>query len=56
MRKPVVNSDKCIGCEACIEICPFNVINLKNGKAEINHEKCSNCRVCTMACPVGAIQ
>ncbi len=56
MGFPIVNTKECIACEACIEICPFNVINMENGKAKINQETCSNCRVCLMACPVGAIQ
>ena len=52
MDKPIVNSNDCIACEVCIEICPFNVINMEDGKAKINYETCSNCRICQ----VGAIK
>jgi len=47
-----VDKSKCIGCGACVSICP-NVFALKDGKAiVISKEECSDS---VDACPVGAI-
>ncbi len=52
---PKVNVELCIGCGACIDVCPMKAIVMVNGKANIEEEKCRNCRVCQRTCPVGAI-
>jgi electron transfer flavoprotein alpha subunit len=49
-----VNSDKCTGCKDCIVSCPFEAIELKDGKADIN-EYCQVCMACISVCPEGAI-
>jgi len=49
-----VNKDKCTGCKDCIASCPFEAIELKEGKAEIN-EYCQSCMSCLSVCPEGAI-
>jgi ferredoxin len=58
----VVDASKCIGCRLCVNICPVNAIEFKNGKAIIDAEKCINCGICKngnrsnyKGCPVGAI-
>jgi Fe-S-cluster-containing hydrogenase component 2 len=56
MGFPEVNTEECIACEACFDLCPFDAINFENGTSKINNEKCSNCRVCIIVCPVGAIR
>ncbi len=49
-----VDSDKCIGCKACMGIgCP--AISMKNGKASIDHTQCVGCGVCVSLCAKGAI-
>ncbi|NIV36010.1 MAG: 4Fe-4S dicluster domain-containing protein, partial [Anaerolineae bacterium] len=50
----VVNIDKCTGCESCLESCPYDAIDIKDGKATIN-EYCQICRACLETCPEGAI-
>ncbi|MCL5236426.1 MAG: FAD-binding protein [Nitrospirae bacterium] len=50
----VVNTEKCTGCEQCIESCPYTAIVMKDGKAYIN-EYCQFCRTCLSVCPEGAI-
>jgi len=43
--------DKCIGCEACIDICPMEAINLNDsGLAEVNLTRCIGCGVCLTSC------
>ncbi len=49
-----VNPDKCTGCKDCLASCPFEAIELKDGKAEIN-EYCQACMTCLSVCPEGAI-
>jgi len=50
----VVKSEKCTGCETCLDSCPFDAIVLKEGKAYIN-EYCNACMTCLSVCPEGAI-
>lgn len=52
---PIIDTELCIGCGACIEICPADAIVLKEGKAEIRTEKCKKCKACINSCPVNAI-
>lgn len=49
-----VIKDKCIGCEKCVDQCPFGAIEMVEGKAYIT-EACTVCGACIDACPVGAI-
>ena len=51
---PVYVTDDCTGCEACVTVCPFGAIEIRNGKAYIT-EACRVCGQCVDACPVGAI-
>ncbi len=57
-KKCVVNTDKCIGCKACLKSgCPAMVFNKDvEGKASILSGSCLGCEVCMQICPVGAIE
>ena len=55
----MVNIDlkKCIGCLKCVAVCPFNVLDIENGKPQASQEKpCIKCLHCAAACPQNAIQ
>jgi 2-oxoacid:acceptor oxidoreductase delta subunit (pyruvate/2-ketoisovalerate family) len=59
--KPIVDKDKCIGCETCAIYCPDACIEMikhkedvKN-KADIDYDFCKGCGVCAQVCPVKAI-
>ncbi|QIW24428.1 4Fe-4S dicluster domain-containing protein [Sulfolobus sp. S-194] len=57
VKSPIVN-ENCLapfGCIQCVTSCPFNAINIVDGKISINAEKCTNCGLCTSSCPIGAI-
>ncbi|HLV09742.1 MAG TPA: 4Fe-4S binding protein, partial [Halanaerobiales bacterium] len=47
-------NNKCTGCGICVDRCPFNAIELRDGKAVIL-ETCTLCGSCVKACPVEAI-
>jgi len=58
--RPVVNSEKCVGCGACVKACPEGIIELKTnsrGKntALIHPKNCIRCYCCHEMCPHKAI-
>ncbi len=52
----VINAEKCIGCGACIRVCPSETISLVEGKASVTGEKSLSCGHCVGVCPESAIQ
>ena len=49
------NTDGCIGCGACEEICPVDAVRTVDDKAEVDLNWCIGCGVCAVSCPTGAI-
>jgi len=47
-------SEECIGCQACIDSCPYGAIVMKDDKAVIT-EDCTFCGACESSCNVSAI-
>lgn len=46
----------CIGCGACIDVCPHAVFRVEAGKAIVDRRgACMECGACALNCPVGAI-
>jgi len=54
MSEQVKVTDACTGCEACVAVCPFGAIEMKDGRAHIT-EACRVCGQCVDACPENAI-
>ncbi|PIR01574.1 MAG: hypothetical protein CO031_02785 [Candidatus Nealsonbacteria bacterium CG_4_9_14_0_2_um_filter_37_38] len=51
-----VNKEKCVGCGACVAVCPEGIKMGKGGKAEIiNQEKLEKCGGESL-CQLGAIE
>lgn len=49
-----VNSEKCVGCGLCVQLCPLENLKLKNGKV-VADSKCTMCYRCVSNCPKQAI-
>ena len=57
MVKIVVDTEKCDGCETCVNTCPVGVFEVKEGKSSpAKVEECLVCRACECQCPTGAVQ
>jgi NAD-dependent dihydropyrimidine dehydrogenase PreA subunit len=51
-----IDSTKCTGCGACLEVCPRGAISLRGDRAEIDPRRCTECGMCLEVCPVAAIR
>jgi len=49
-----INKDECIGCGACVDVCPFGALSIVDDVAEVN-EQCTACGACLDVCPVDAL-
>lgn len=57
MVEIVVDKETCDGCGDCVDVCPSEVFELVEGKAEpIRVDDCIECCACVEACPKGAIR
>jgi ferredoxin len=49
-----INTDECVSCGGCIDLCPKTAIRMHDDKVFIDSEKCVECMICVKVCPVGA--
>lgn len=57
LKKVVIDSNKCVGCGACIAACPEQAIRMKPGwLSHVLQEKCVGCGTCVALCHRGAPQ
>ena len=57
MAQPVIDEAKCVGCEECVDICPVDVFEMKDGKSVVaNGEDCEECESCIEVCEEDAIE
>jgi len=55
--KAVVDKELCVGCGACVAVCPYNAIDwLSFGQPRIIEANCMGCGLCAAECPMGAMQ
>ncbi len=53
---PWVNPKLCNNCGICIDYCPSQAIQQREGKASIIDEKCLGCGECLVVCPAQAVK
>lgn len=52
-----VNKEECIGCGACISVCPTGALVMDDdGKVICVEADCIDCGVCVSSCPTEAIK
>ena len=54
------NKSECFGCEACVQVCPKNAIEMKeDGEGfrypSVNSDLCVECGLCQKVCPANNI-
>jgi coenzyme F420 hydrogenase subunit beta len=53
LRKEVIDPGKCVGCAACVSICPVDVFDyIDENPVETRADACVYCVLCTEVCPV----
>ena len=51
-----LETEKCTGCGRCVEVCPHNVFEISNKRAEIiDRDSCIECGACAKNCPFKAV-
>ena len=56
-RKVVYDTAKCVGCDKCVFICPYEAIEVEPfATPKILYEYCMGCGACALVCPHHAIQ
>jgi putative YpdA family bacillithiol system oxidoreductase len=51
-----INDDRCTGCDACVTVCPTDVLELVANKSRVERfGDCIQCEQCVTACPTTAL-
>jgi thioredoxin reductase/NAD-dependent dihydropyrimidine dehydrogenase PreA subunit len=51
-----INDDRCTGCDACVAVCPTDVLELVDNKSRVvRFGDCIQCEQCEFACPTRAL-
>ena len=51
-----INDDRCVGCDACVDVCPTEVLELVANKSRVvRFDDCIGCEQCALACPTAAL-
>lgn len=52
----IVEAEKCVGCGECVDVCPVEVYEMKEGKSDpVSPEECLGCESCVEVCETSAI-
>ena len=54
-NRPVLDTNKCVGCGKCARLCPLNDISIVDG-LPVWGKNCTHCMACICHCPTGAIE
>jgi coenzyme F420-reducing hydrogenase delta subunit len=56
-RKAVYDTEKCVGCDKCVFICPYGAIEAEEfATPKIDFDACVGCGACALVCPQFAIE
>jgi coenzyme F420-reducing hydrogenase delta subunit/Pyruvate/2-oxoacid:ferredoxin oxidoreductase delta subunit len=56
-RKVIYETEKCVGCDKCVFICPYAAIEAEPfATPKILYDDCMGCGACALVCPYNAIQ
>jgi coenzyme F420-reducing hydrogenase delta subunit/ferredoxin len=56
-RKAVYETEKCVGCDKCVFICPYQAVEAEEfATPKIDYDLCVGCGACALVCPHLAIQ
>jgi thioredoxin reductase/ferredoxin len=51
-----INDDRCVGCDACVDVCPTEVLELVGNKSRVvRFDDCIQCEQCALVCPTTAL-
>jgi putative YpdA family bacillithiol system oxidoreductase len=51
-----INDDRCTGCDACVSVCPTDVLELVTNKSRVlRFDDCIQCEQCALVCPTTAL-
>lgn len=53
--RPVFNSERCVKCGVCIEVCPFRAISMRGDVWKHNLRRCFGCGLCVENCRYSAL-
>lgn len=54
--RPIINTEKCVGCLACYLHCPDGVIFKSGKQVDIDYDFCKGCGICRKICRLHAIK
>jgi heterodisulfide reductase subunit A len=46
-----VDALRCAGCGQCVAACPYQAIEMEQGRAKVNGYLCKGCGTCAATCP-----
>jgi len=49
-----INSELCVACGGCIDLCPAIAISMVNDMIVVNNDTCTECTICIKVCPMRA--
>ena len=57
VRLPLIDGARCLGCRACVDVCPFDVLSVEKHVAVVARpDECCGVGACEAACPNGSLR